>query len=111
MLKDVKLLLGIEGTERDKLLSLLILNAERQVLGQLQAIEPTPVVVPDELAFIIPELVVARYNRIGSEGLSQHSVEGETSTYLSDDFSAYDSAIARYVESKGKSKTGVVKFL
>ncbi|MDN6397677.1 MAG: phage head-tail connector protein [Alkalibacterium sp.] len=110
MLGDVKLLLGIEGDKRDDVLSLLIANAETQVLGQLHVLKPTPTVVPEELSFIVLELVIARFNRIGSEGLKQHSVEGESSTY-SDDFSAYDSVIAQYIESQSNSKIGTVKFL
>ena len=111
MLDDVKLLLGIDGDERDELLSLLIANAETQVLGRLQGLDLVPKTVPDTLAYIIPELVVARFNRIGSEGLSQESVEGYSATYNANDLSAYESVIEDYLNQIRVPKTGIVRFI
>ena len=74
MLEEVKLLLGIEDDSRNELLELLIRNAETQLIGRLDELVLDPPVVPEPLAYIVVELVVARYNRIGAEGASSQSV-------------------------------------
>lgn len=105
-LEEVKLLLGITDNIKDDLLNLLIDNATTQVLGYLTPIE----VVPDELSYIVSELVVIRYNRIGSEGLTNESVEGYSATY-SDDMTNYILAINAYLNTVRLPKTGVVRFI
>lgn len=105
-LEEVKLLLGITDNSKDDLLNLLIKNATTQVLSYLTPIE----VVPDELSYIVSELVVIRYNRIGSEGLTNESVEGYSATY-SDDMTNYILAINAYLNTVRLPKTGVVRFI
>lgn len=109
-LDDVKLLLGIKDDSRDDLLNLLIKNATTQVLGRLQELELPPAVVPNELAYIIPELVIARYNKIGSEGMESHTVEGETNRYRADDLIPYEKEIERYLNTVRTPETGAVFF-
>lgn len=75
MLEDLKLLLGLEDTDKKTEQQLqLILNATKQRLKfLLGGLEP-----PEEMEYIILDVSVIRFNRIGSEGLSSHSVEGES---------------------------------
>ena len=45
--------------------------------------------VPDQLGYIVVAVSVKRYNRIGSEGASSHSVESEKLTWNEDPFAEY----------------------
>lgn len=109
-LEEVRLLLGITTNVKDDLLSLLIKNATTQVLSYLTIPDDLILVVPDELSYIVSELVVIRYNRIGSEGLTNESVEGYSATY-SDDMTNYILAINSYLNTVRLPKTGVVRFI
>ena len=67
--------------------------------------------VPPELSFIVTEVSIARFNRIGSEGLSDHTVDGETMRWSDDDFAPYESDIQDYREKMEGNGKGVVMFL
>lgn len=103
MLDDVKTLLGIDSNDRDKLLNLLIENAEKQLKARLyKPNEPLPV----ELEYIVVELTIIRYNRLGSEGMSAESVEGYSATYSQDDFTPYSFIIEQYIEDDEEDELG-----
>jgi len=67
-------------------------------------------VVPEQLGYIVREVAVRRYNRIGSEGASSHTVEGESMSWNEDDFEPFEADINAYLASihNGKAK---IKFL
>lgn len=100
-LEDVKLLLDIfpdeEDAVLDRKLSLIIGNAQRQVLSYLSSETKE---VPEELSYIVTEMAVARFNRIGNEGMSSYTQEGESITYGSD-ISPYLTAIQSWNEKHG----------
>ena len=52
-----------------------------------------------------------RFNRIGSEGFSSHSVEGESLSFSDDDFAGYREDIQTYLDSQKEAKKGRVRFL
>lgn len=108
MLKNLKLMLGIPATEtdRDELLSLVISTATARLRGLLGGIEP-----PAELDHIVLEVSIARYNRIGSEGLSSHTVEGESLAFADDDFAQFQDEIEAYLAANSESALGKVRFL
>jgi hypothetical protein len=106
MLNELKLLLGNTDNDRDELLKLLISLATQRLRRKLGGIEP-----PDELNYIIIDVVTARFNRIGSEGLSSHSVEGESQSFTDDDFAKFDDDIQDYLNSLSDSKSGKVRFI
>lgn len=54
-------------------------------------------VVPEQLGYIVREVAIKRYNRIGSEGVSSHTVEGESQSWNEDDFAAFESDISAYL--------------
>ena len=66
--------------------------------------------VPEQLGYIVREVAVRRYNRIGSEGVASHTVEGESMSWNEDDFAAFEADINAYLTSihNGKAK---IKFL
>lgn len=108
MLNNLKIMIGIalNETDLDDKLKLIISNATSRLRIRLGGIEP-----PSELDYIILEVANSRYNRIGSEGLSSHSVEGESLTFTDDDFAAFAEDIQAFLDSQKESKRGKVRFL
>lgn len=69
--------------------------------------------VPDALDYIVRDVSLSRYNRLGSEGAASHSVEGETMTWNKDDFEPYATDIAAWAaqQMQKPSGGGIVRFL
>ena len=42
--------------------------------------------VPDRLEYIVEEVAVKRFNRVGAEGMTQESVDGRSNTFQANDF-------------------------
>lgn len=108
MLDDLKILLGIDVSDRDsdeKLLLILesVRNRLKLLLGGME--------VPSSMQHIVTDVAVIRFNRIGSEGMSSHSVAGEITSYNENDFSAYMDEIQAYLDSVDGEKRGRVRFL
>lgn len=107
MLETLKMLLGFsDDASRDELLNKLIDLATARLKVLLGGIEP-----PEELQYIIIDVSVARFNRIGSEGLSAHSVEGESLTFTNDDFKGFSADIQAFLEKQKESTRGRVRFI
>jgi hypothetical protein len=107
MLEQIKQLLGLENDEsRDDLLATIINLATARLKLLLGGIEP-----PEELEHIIVELSVARFNRIGSEGLSSHSVEGESLSFTENEFTPFLSEIQAFLDGQKENTRGKVRFL
>ena len=109
VLDDVKILLDIpeEETGLNNKLNLIIENAEKQVLSYLPSGTES---VPTVLEYIVCEMAVARFNRIGNEGMSSYSQEGESITY-GDDISPYLSAIKAWNDMQKDNTKGRMRFL
>ena len=108
MLKDLKILLGISETDDslDPKLNLILSDARKRLKALLGGQDP-----PEELDYIITGVAVIRYNKIGSEGLSSHSVEGESSSFTDDDFAGYRSDIQAWLNAQKDAKRGKVRFI
>lgn len=108
MLNDIKILLGIaaEDTTQDAKLKLLISTATARLRNLLGGVEP-----PDSLAHIIREVAIIRFNRIGSEGMASHTVEGESLAFAEDDFAAFSDEIQAYQETQAECARGKLRFL
>ena len=107
MLETLKMLLGFtEDDSRDELLNKLIDLATARLKVLLGGIEP-----PEELEYIIIDVANARFNRIGSEGLSAHSVEGESLTFTNDDFKGFSADIQAFLDGQKDNSRGKVRFL
>lgn len=105
ILDDATRLLG-NGVDTDQL-SLIIGMTQKRLALKLGVKE-----VPEELEYIITEVSIIRFNRIGSEGASSHSVEGESVTFSEDDFSAYESDIIDWMsQQEPKGRKAVMRFL
>lgn len=105
-LEDVKLLIGLNDDKQDKQLSKIIDVTERRLISML----PKDVkAVPDTLKWIVEEVAVKRYNRIGAEGMSSESVDGRSSKYQENDFDEYLSIIEDEFPAISSTK-GSIKF-
>lgn len=93
MLEEIKMLLGISDSQLDDKLNLIIKLTTARLKVLLGGIE-----VPAELQYIVTEVAVIRFNRIGSEGLSSHGVEGESLSFTDDDFAGYKTEIRAYLD-------------
>ncbi len=105
ILENVKELLGNPQNIDDKLNVIIELTQKR--LGNLLSVKE----VPEELEYIVIEVSVIRFNRIGSEGVSSHSVEGESMSFNDDDFDSYDKDIRSWLNNQSDLKKGSVCFL
>ena len=106
MLNDIKNLLGLTGTDSDGLLNTIISITTARLLVMLGVDT-----VPAKLSYIVTEVCVARFNRIGSEGLSSHSVEGENMTWSDNDFEPFMTEIEAFNTSQSVPLEGRIKFL
>lgn len=108
MLNDLKLMLGIsaDDTSKDDLLKLLISSATARLKMLLGGVTP-----PDSLDYVVREVAIIRFNKIGSEGLASHTVEGESMSFNEDDFAAFTDEIQAYLDSQKDNVRGKVRFL
>ncbi len=104
ILENVKKLLNLDDSQEEKLDVIINLTASRLkiLLGDVDKI-------PRQLEYIVTEVSISRFNRIGSEGTSSHTVEGESMTFNDDDFNIYRNDIKEF--QKQHEKKGRVMFL
>lgn len=110
ILKDTLVLTGIsEETDEEtkKRVEKIIDIVSRRLKSLLGGVAE----IPPELAYIVTEVSVIRYNRIGSEGLSSHGVTGESMSWQDDDFSSYAADIRAYMDRQETANRGRVRFL
>lgn len=91
MLSRVKTLLNLKDDSQDaKLNEIIGLTTARlaSLLGETE--------VPETMKYIAVEASVRRFNRIGSEGMSSHNVEGESISYRDNDFEDFMDDIEAY---------------
>lgn len=108
MLENLKMMLGFSDVdeERDSRLRLILTNTTARLKLLMGGIEP-----PEEMDHIILEVAIIRFNRIGSEGMSSHTVEGESLSFADDDFSGFMDEIQAYLDTQKASARGKVRFL
>lgn len=108
MLEDIKELLGIEedDTTINTKLNIILEATKNRLKVLLGGLE-----VPDQLDYIVTDVSIMRFNRIGSEGLSSHSVEGESLSFANNDFEPYMEDIQSYLNTQKEVTKGKVRFL
>lgn len=109
MLDNLKLLLGLANEDDatlDAKLQLILTGAQKRLKNLLGGIEP-----PEEMEHIIVDVAIKRFNRIGSEGLSSHTVEGESLSFGGSDFDEYAGEIQAWLNTQKDSKRGKVRFI
>lgn len=108
MLDKLKIILGIASDDDslDEKLTLIISLVTARLTLLLGGIEP-----PEEMDHIILEVAAIRFNRIGSEGMTSHTVEGESLTFNDDDFSQFEDEISAWLDEQKETKKGRVRFI
>jgi hypothetical protein len=106
MLNELKLLLGITDESLDEKLKLIISTATARLRVLLGGLEP-----PESLEYIIREVSIIRFNKIGSEGMKSQTVEGESMTFDENDFSGFMDEIQAFLDTQKESVRGKVRFL
>jgi hypothetical protein len=107
MLERIKTLLDIKDNRQDEPLNIIIEN----VSSHLKALLGKD--IPIELNYIVEEITVRRFNRLGTEGMKSEAVEGHSVTFydLKDEFVPYESVINAYKADNGVTGRGKVLFL
>lgn len=93
LLDRIKLMLGINDNDRDALITEIIRLSAMPVLLHIKQDS-----LPGELEWIVVELAVARYNRIGAEGLSQEQSDNIRNTYEGNVLDKYIQHLDAWVE-------------
>lgn len=108
-LEDVKTL--VKGDEAQ--LNVIYQQTEKRLLGKLNRSLTDILAVPTELDYIVDEVTIARFNRIGSEGMASESVEGRSASYEVDYFAPFATDIQTYIDSNTESDStrGKVRFI
>lgn len=107
MLENLKLMLGISDNSQDSRLEWIIEGTKSRLKMLLGGEEP-----PETMNYIIEEISIARYNRIGSEGMNSQSVEGQNMNFNTDDFEPYMNEIQAFNDKRsGFDKKGGFRFL
>lgn len=108
MLRDFKLLIGVDGmdVDQDDKLKWILESARTRLKLLLGGLEP-----PEEMNHIIVEVSVIRFNKIGSEGIKIHLVEGESNHFSDNDFDGFKDEIQAFLDSRKDASRGKVRFL
>lgn len=108
MLDELKELLGIDKEDKDcdKKLRIILKHTTARLKLLLGNVEP-----PEEMNHIIIDVAIMRFNRIGSEGLSSHSVDSESLSFNDSDFNGFAAEIQAWLNSQKEGTKGKVRFL
>lgn len=94
-----------------------VLNVEEQnmslltELTQIQAellAEKLGKDIPENLTFIVVETTIARYRKVGAEGMSTKKIDVISNTYSDDLFEPYEDIIARYSDKTTHKKVRLI---
>ena len=96
LLNRVETLLGV--FDNSNLVNEIIELTKEKILNYINEDE-----LPKELEFVLVELSIQRYNRIGSEGIASESVDGKSVSY-EDDFENYKQDLKDYMNKKNNSR-------
>lgn len=107
MIEKIKTLLGVTDNLQDDAIELIIDNVSSH-LSLLLGKE-----IPDELEFIVMEISIRRFNRLGSEGMKSELTEGHRVDFydLKDEFDPYMDIINDHKDKPDKPKRGRVLFI
>ncbi|WP_256083929.1 phage head-tail connector protein [Staphylococcus aureus] len=66
--------------------------------------------IPERFSYMIKEVAVKRYNRIGAEGMTSEAVDGRSNAYEMNDFKEYEAIIDNYFNARTRTKKGKAVF-
>ncbi|MEC3884586.1 phage head-tail connector protein [Halobacillus sp. HZG1] len=94
--QNVKAILGIDDDLQDQVITILINNTQSHLKLWLKKHAGLDE-IPAELTFIIEEMTINRFQKLGSEGMKSEAIEGRSVTYREDDFKSYLSILEPYI--------------
>lgn len=95
-------------------------DAQRQLIDRIIAVTTAKLLskldkeiveVPEKLQYIVVEVSIKRFNKIGSEGMRSESVEGHKMEFNSHDFDEYENDINKFLDETQKISKKVVRFI
>ena len=95
-LMKIKLLLLIDDDKQDKLLGLIKEDTEARLVSYMNQDGGILKTVPSDLSWVVRELVIQRFNRIGDEGKKSSTESDVTTTWNTDDLVQYDVYFKQY---------------
>lgn len=113
IVERVKTLLNIEDFLQDEMLNIIVSNVEKHLFLKVKRINKDLIEVPTELEFVVEEISIRRYNRIGSEGMKSELVEGHRVDFyeLTADWTPYEEVINGYEDKDINTGRGKVMFI
>jgi len=88
-LEKVKRRLAIADTTQDQLLTDLAEDSKAQLDAYLNQDGGIPVTLPDRLSWIVRELTIRRFNRIGDEGKTNAAESDVSTSWAADDLAEF----------------------
>lgn len=101
-LMNIKILLNLQDDDsKDNILTILCTNAMQTICVYLGITS-----LPRELNFVAEQLVITRYNRLGSEGIQTEKIDVLSTTYVynQDELTPFITILEKYKENNQKSK-------
>jgi hypothetical protein len=106
-LDSVKLRIGLTDTMQDDLLNELIEDATARVLAYINQDGVVNQTVPDAVTWVVKDVVVKMYNRVGDEGKTSSGEGNVSNSWEAIDLSKYADALDVYRESSQSRRPGM----
>lgn len=111
ILKEVKLLKGVSDNAQDDLLNLIIKESTERILAFINRYSEASIIeIPNEVSYIVRDVVVKRFNKLNSEGAKADSEEGRAFTWEDNYLSEDDKQVLISLASKRKAR-GIARFI
>lgn len=94
--------MDVDDAKSDELLEDIIDLVEAQLKNRLGGVDS----IPENLEYIVTNVVLARFNQIGDEGKNSMTVEGESASWLTDLFAPFEEDIQRYLDRTNETVSG-----
>ncbi|KRL45118.1 DNA packaging protein [Lacticaseibacillus manihotivorans DSM 13343 = JCM 12514] len=107
ILDGVKLRIGLTDTMQDNLLNELIEDATARVLAYINQDGVINRTVPSAVTWVIKDVVVKMYNRIGDEGKAASGEGNVSNTWETIDLSKYADGLDVYRDSSQSRRPGM----
>lgn len=108
-LAKIKLLLGIDDALQDDLITFLIEDSEDRLTSYINQDGLALISFPSDLSWLLRELTVRRFNRIGDEGKKSSSESDVSITWRDDDVTDFAVYLDKYRQKQGGR--GIARFI
>ena len=111
ILKEIKLLKGVSDTAQDDLLNLTIKESVERILAFVNRYSETSIKeIPNNVAYIVRDVAIKRFNKLNSEGAKADSEEGRALTW-EDSYLSEDDKQALISLATKRQARGIVRFI